>query len=246
MNRKGNVRARITLARALSKFGVSSRTLARALILGGRVRLNGRPVRTPDVWVDPQRDTILINGKPLRRRAHVYVMMNKPAGVTTTRSDELQRRTVYDYLPGGSGWLFPVGRLDKDTSGLLLFTNDTRFGERVTNPLRKTPKTYAVQLDRSLTDADREHLQSGLSMKDGTTFFPATVTLRSRDPMKCEITIVEGKNRQVRRMFDDLGYTVLALKRLSIGLLGLGSLPEGKVRRLSQDEVAQVLQPAST
>ena len=82
-------------------------------------------------------------------------------------------------------------------------------------------------------------------MKDGTTFFPATVPLRSRDPMKCEITIVEGKNRQVRRMFDDLGYTVLALKRLSIGLLGLGSLPEGKVRRLSQDEVAQVLQPAS-
>ena len=245
MNRKGNVRGRITLARVLSKFGVSSRSLARRLVVNGRVRLNGRAVRTPDTWVDPQRDTILIDGKPLRQRAHVYVMMNKPTGVMTTRSDELQRRTVYDYLPGGSGWLFPVGRLDKDTSGLLLFTDDTRFGERVTNPLTQTPKTYAVQLDRSLTAPDRGHLQSELQMKDGTSFLPATAILRSQDPTRCEITIVEGKNRQVRRMFDHLGYKVLGLKRLSIGSLRLGSLPEGEVRKLSRDEVAQVLQPRS-
>lgn len=240
--RRRDTRGSVTLARALSKLGISSRAVARTLVLDGRVRVNGAKIRDPDRWVVPSRDRIVLDGEAARPRCRVYYVMNKPPGVVTTRSDEKQRRTVYDLLPPGIGWVFPVGRLDKETSGLLFFTNDTRFGDRVTNPLDKIPKCYAARLDRRLAERDRERLQSGMRLEDGAPCRPARVKIRPEDPTVCEITIVEGKNRQVRRMFEQIGYVVVTLKRLSIGSLRLGGLSEGEVRRLPPRDVIRVME----
>jgi pseudouridine synthase len=150
---------------------------------------------------------------------------------------------VYDLLPSRAPWIFPVGRLDKDTSGLLLLTNDTRFGERVTNPAEKVPKSYLLDLDRPLSDEDRGAMESGMTLRDGTRLSPALIRLRPGGPARHEVIITEGKNRQIRRMCDQLGYTVRALKRVSIGPIGLGALKDGEVRRLSEGEIAAFISP---
>ncbi|MER3523767.1 MAG: hypothetical protein C4326_06770 [Ignavibacteria bacterium] len=131
-------RNQVSLARALSKLGVASRSQAMDLIRDGRVKVSGVMVRIPTVWVDPKSETITINGAAVRSAQCLYLDFHKPSGGVTTRSDERGRTTVYDYLPKDLPWIFPVGRLDKDTSGLLLLTNDTRFGERVTSPPRES------------------------------------------------------------------------------------------------------------
>jgi len=143
---------------------------------------------------------------------------------------------VYDLLPKNLPWLFPVGRLDKETSGLLLLTNDTRFGDRVTNPMDDVPKTYEVVLDRALSENDLRTLESPMQLGDGTQLKPARVLLRSEEKHLYEVTITEGKNRQIRRMFHQLGYKVLALKRVRIGSIELGRLKEGELRPLTQRE----------
>ncbi|MBM2841111.1 MAG: ribosomal large subunit pseudouridine synthase [Bacteroidetes bacterium] len=229
----------ITLARALSKLGIASRKQAAALILAGRVDVRGKTIRSPNVWIDPKQDRITVDGKALRQRPPVYLVMNKPAGVVTTRSDELGRKTVYDLLPGETRWLFPVGRLDKDTSGLLLFTNDTRLGDTVTNPLTKLPKTYTVDVDKPLRPGDKKLMESTFVLNDGTVLKPAKVivgnTLHS-----FRMTIIEGKNRQIRRMCEELGYEVRSLHRVSIGPIRLGMLKEGEVRPLTEKELSEI------
>ena len=235
----------ISLARAISKYGLASRTQAAAMIREGRVSINGTSVRSPDVWVDPQKDRIAVDGELLRKQTLVYVAMNKPAGVVTTRSDERGRKTVYDLLPAGHRWLFPIGRLDKETSGLLLLTNDTRFGERLTNPLEKVPKTYRIRVDRLLEHAGARAMRSGMRLSDGTQLLPAEVSISPAEPDVFTMTIREGKNRQIRRMCETLGYTVLSLKRLSIGPVTLGNLAEGNVRPLTRAERNAVV-PART
>jgi pseudouridine synthase len=167
-------------------------------------------------------------------------MMHKPRGVVTTRSDERGRRTVYDLLPKSLPRVFPLGRLDKDSSGLLLFTNDTRFGERITNPLGMTPKCYSVELDRPLREKDRAAFARGLRLEDGTRCRPARVE-HGGAPASYLITITEGKNRQVRRMCASLGYAVRVLERVGIGTVRLGSLPEGGVRSLTPGEVTSLV-----
>ena len=236
--RPKSTRPRVTLARALSKYGIASRAEARTLILRGDVSVNGTTVSTPGMWVDPDLDAVTLGGKPLPRIPRVYLAMHKPAGVVTTRADERGRGTVYDLLPEGLPWIFPVGRLDLDSTGLLLFTNDTKFGERVTGPGGKVPKTYSVLLEKMLVGSDAEALRGGLILTGGVRCRPAEVTLDPADARRCRVVITEGKNRQIRRMFEMLGNPVVRLHRLAIGSVALGQLQEGGVRELTSAEIA--------
>ena len=230
----------ITLARALSKLGIASRSQAAELVKLGKVKVDGKTARSPDVWIDLKKERIALDGNLLRSEGKIYLAFNKPVGVVTTRSDELGRKTVYDFLPKDLPWIFPIGRLDKDTSGLLLLTNDTRFGEQVTNPLEKVPKKYEVRLDKPLSQSDIRMLESPMRLDDGTELKPAFVNTVSSDDLRCEITIHEGKNRQIKRMFEQLGYEVVTLKRLSIGAIELGNLKEGEHRFLTIKEQASI------
>jgi len=211
------------------------------MVREGRVAVDGNIVRSPYYWVNPRSNGIQVDGKRLRRAPSVYLAMHKPIGIVTTRSDERDRKTVYDLLPADQQWVFPIGRLDKETSGLLLLTNDSRFSEMVTNPLGEIPKTYSVTLDRPLHDIDRKALESGLTLADGTALLPAKVTPSIDNPFVFEMTIVEGKNRQIRRMCKHLGYAVISLQRIRIGLICLGRLKVGDVRPLSREERSGIL-----
>jgi 23S rRNA pseudouridine2605 synthase len=236
--KKKSARTLKTLERIFSKAGLGSRTDARRWIGASRVRVNGKIVQNPDHWVDPLRDRITLDGKPLRKAAKSYILLYKPKGYLTTWRDPQGRPTVYDLLDGIDCWLSPVGRLDLDTSGLLLLTNDTGFAEAVTNPDRKVPKTYQVKASTLLTGEQIEQLRNGVALNDGPTR-PAEVT-RLRESAKytfLEMTIHEGRNRQVRRMLEAVGSKVLKLVRTAIGPIRIGELPIGKWRPLTPDEV---------
>jgi pseudouridine synthase len=231
-----------TLERVLSKAGLGSRTEAREWIAEGRARVNGKVVRNPDQWVDLERDKVSFDGRPLRTATRIYLLLYKPKGYLTTYKDPQGRPTVYDLLKEVEQWVFPVGRLDLDTSGLLLLTNDTQFAERVTNPDFHISKTYLVKsLDR-LSEQQLEQLQRGVELKDGPTR-PALVK-RLRDSGNhtfLELTITEGRNRQVRRMLEAVGSGVLKLVRTAIGTLEIGGLPIGQHRALTAAEVRELL-----
>jgi 23S rRNA pseudouridine2605 synthase len=233
-----------TLERVLSKSGLASRTVARGWIGEGRVAVNGRTVRNPDHWVDPQRDRITLDGKALRSAAKTYILLYKPKGYLTTRKDPEGRPTVYDLTSGAGMWLSPVGRLDLDTSGLLLMTNDTDFAERIANPQHKAPKTYQLKAATLLSDEQIAQLRRGIELTDGPTR-PAEVN-RLRDRGKhtfLEMTITEGRNRQVRRMIDAVGSKVLKLVRVAIGPIRIGDLQIGKWRHLTDAEVRALMEP---
>jgi 23S rRNA pseudouridine2605 synthase len=227
-----------TLDRMLSKAGIASRTETREWITRGRLKVNGRTVRDPETWVDPERDRILFDGKPLRPPRKMHLVLYKPKGYITSYKDPQGRPTVYDLLAGFPHYVFPVGRLDQDTSGLLLLTNDTEFAEHVTNPEHHVPKTYLVKASAVLDEAALDRLRQGLELKDGPTR-PAEVRLMRHGARTTffEITISEGRNRQVRRMVEALGAQVLKLVRIAIGTLRIGTLPIGKFRALSAEEV---------
>jgi 23S rRNA pseudouridine2605 synthase len=227
-----------TLDRALSKAGVGSRTEARSWIGEGRVSVNGRVIQTPDHWVDLERDKIALDGKPIREGEKLYLLLYKPKGYLTTYKDPEGRPTVYDLLPGLKSWVFPVGRLDLDTSGLLLLTNDSALAERLTNPGYKIAKTYLVKSATVLSEDQLDRLRNGVELSDGPTR-PAVVQ-RLRESGKrsfLEITITEGRNRQVRRMIEAVDSKVLKLVRIAIGPLGIGDLVIGKYRSLTRAEI---------
>ena len=230
-----------TLERVLSKAGVGSRVDARSWIHAGRVKVNGRITRNPDQWIDMKRDRVLFDGKPLVARERIYLLLYKPPGYLTTYKDPEGRPTVYDLIADAGTFLSPVGRLDLDTSGLLLMTNDNQFAERVTNPNSHVPKTYLVKASAVLTDTQLQQLRDGIELADGPTR-PALVT-RLRDSGKYthfEITLTEGRNRQVRRMVEALEAKVLKLVRVRIGHIAIGRLPIGKWRLLTAAEVASL------
>jgi len=230
-----------TLERVISKAGLGSRTDARSWIGNSRVRVNGKIVQNADHWVDQERDRITLDGKPLRKIAKRYLLLYKPKGYLTTYRDPDGRPTVYDLIQDANIWLAPVGRLDLDTSGLLLLTNDTDFAEWVMSPDHKVPKTYQVKSSTRLDDDQLQKLRDGVVLADGPTR-PAKVTLL-RESAKysfLELTITEGRNRQVRRMIEAVGSKVLKLVRTAIGPVRIGELPIGKWRELTAEEVAKL------
>ena len=230
----------------LSKAGVGSRVDARAWIRDGRVKVNGQVVRDPDQWIDLKRDRVRLDGKPLLARERVYLLLYKPTGYLTTYRDPKGRPTVYDLIADLGTFVSPVGRLDLDTSGLLLMTNDNQLAERVTNPESHVPKTYLVKSSIRLTDDQLQQLRDGIELSDGPTR-PARVK-RVRDSEKythLEITLTEGRNRQVRRMIEALGATVLKLVRVNIGPIPIAGLQIGKWRSLTPAEVRALRTPGS-
>jgi 23S rRNA pseudouridine2605 synthase len=261
-------RQRTQLNRALSKLGLCSRGTAAAWIASGRVRVNGIPALSPEQWVELGADRIEVAPDDTRAKADpdvpmaggasreaatgnlnvtpaasVYLAMHKPPGYVTTRSDELGRKTVYDLLPAewAGGWIFPVGRLDRDSEGLLLLTNDGAWADRLTDPGRHVPKVYRVKLDRRPGPIDLERFRAGIDL-DGKRTAPAGVEAEGRGWYR--VTLTEGRNRQIRRMFHALGCKVKRLVRVSIGPLGLGELAPGAVRALSKREAEALLTAA--
>ena len=230
----------MTLDRVLSRYGLASRTAAREAIRTGRLRVNGRVVRDADFWVKPATDVIQLDGKRLKRERRIYLLFYKPKGVITSHGDPDGRKTIYDLLGSNGRWVAPVGRLDKDTSGLLLLTNDTEFGHAVMSPEAQVPKTYMAKINALLSDEVIAKLAGGVEMKRGDLARPQSVR-RLEDRGKytwLEIVLTEGKNREVRRMMEAVGYTVLKLVRTRIGPLTLQGLEVGKYRPLTQREIA--------
>lgn len=231
---------RIGLARALSKLGYCSRSEAFSLIREGRVRLNGTKPRNPETPARPGIDRIEVDGKQARAAERVYLMLNKPRGLVTTARDEKGREAIYSLLPNDRPWIAPVGRLDKASEGLLLLTNDSEWGARITDPRSHLEKIYHVQVG---TAADRkllESLETGVEMPDGERLKAKRAGLvRSGEKNSwVEIVLDEGKNRQIRRMLDGFGVEVLRLVRVAIGPLQLGDLAKGAFRLLLQEEKA--------
>ncbi len=230
----------ITFDRVLSRYGHASRTGAREAIVAGRIKVNGRIVRDPDCWVHPERDVFHLDGKRLAPARKVYALFYKPKGVITSHGDPGERETIYAYLDGLKGWVAPVGRLDKDTSGLLLVTNDTEFADFVTSPESRVPKTYLAKVSGLMNDATIARLAAGVEMKRGDSAKPESAR-RTEDRGKytwLEIVLTEGKNREVRRMIEAVGFKVLKLVRTRIGSLTLEGLEVGKWRELRRAEVA--------
>jgi pseudouridine synthase len=231
-----------TLDRILSKAGIGSRTDARRWIGAGRVAVNGKIIQSPDLWVDPKRDRVTLDGRPLAAPKKRYLLLYNPKGYLTTYKDPEGRKTVYDLLPDVDEWLVPVGRLDQDTTGLLIMTNDTDFGNYIMSPESKVPKTYLVKSSIRLTDEHLDRLRSGVELADGPTR-PAAVK-RIRDSARYtffEITITEGRNRQVRRMVEALDAKVLKLVRTQIGPIQIAGLEIGKHRALTTEEVRMLI-----
>ena len=229
------------MERVLSKAGLGSRTEARKWIASGRVKVNGKLIQTPDHWVDLVRDKVTLDNQPVKQADKIYLLLYKPTGYITTFKDPEGRPTVYDLIRDAGRWVVPVGRLDQDTSGLLLLTSDTRFAERITNPDYKVPKTYLVKASTLLSDEQLQQLRDGVVLSDGPTQ-PAQVK-RVRDSAKytfLEITLHEGRNRQVRRMIEAIGSKTLKLVRIQIGGLRIGELPIGRYRELTRAEVASI------
>ena len=238
----------VSLPRAISKLGYNSRSQAEKLVLSGAVSVNGKVVKSLSFRIDPAKDNVSINGEAIsKQKKFAYFLLNKPLNVVTTRNDEKGRSTVYDLLTRekmleGMGHLFPVGRLDKDTSGALLVTNDSQLGEKLTNPESKFPKTYTVVCDGILTREHLSQLAEGIELEDGYTTLPAKISklVSENSVSQCQITIVEGKNRQIRKMFESIGFPVVELHRIAIGSLQLENLQSGKLRKLAMDEIAEL------
>lgn len=227
----------VSLARALSKMGLCSRTQAEKLIAEGRVQVNGRTAASPAQRVDMKHDRISVNGSQLAgEKKFIYLLMNKPVGYITTRADERGRATIYDLLPATDQFVFPVGRLDKDTSGALLITNDSQLGEQLTNPASHTPKSYRVRAEGVMHREDFRMLEDGVTINNGYRTLPAVITNTSTDgsESECTITIIEGKNRQIRKMFASIGHPVLTLHRTHIGSLSVEGVEPGTCRTLTR------------
>jgi 23S rRNA pseudouridine2605 synthase len=230
---------RVGLARALSKLGFCSRSAAIELIRAGRVTINGSTPRNPEVPVRLGRDRMEVDGRQVEGPRKAYWMLNKLRGLVTTAHDERERETVYSKLPAGLPWMGPVGRLDKASEGLLLFSNDSEWAARITAPQSHLDKTYHVQIAAVAEETLLRKLAHGVPSEGELLRAKAVRLIRSGDKNSwIEIILDEGKNRQIRRMLDGCGVGALRLIRVAVGPLLLGSLGKGEARELTVSEKA--------
>jgi 23S rRNA pseudouridine2605 synthase len=230
-----------SLPRALSKLGLCSRTQASALIAAGRVTVNGRVARTGTLRVDFGRDRICVDGRAVQGAQPVYLMLNKPRGLVSSASDERGRETVFSLLRDVAlPWVSPVGRLDKASEGLLLFTNDSAWAARLLDPASSVEKIYHVQIDRVADESLLQAMTRRVPCPGGAALTARRVRVLRTGEKNCwlEVVLDEGRNRQIRRLLQALGVGVLRLVRVAIGPLRLGTLPKGGWRMLTPDETA--------
>ena len=236
---------KIRLQKFLSEAGVASRRQGEKLIVAGKITVDGQVVRLLGTKVDPAKCQISINGKLIRAKAKRFLALNKPPKILCTRQDTHKRPTVFDLLPSDFGHLFTVGRLDSDSEGLVLLTNDGEFCQAVAHPRHGMPKTYHVTLAKRIDSVVLKSLTTGLH-EDGDFLKAKHAKLLYANNTRSQVELVldEGKNREIRRMFKVLGYRVLLLQRIAVGPVKLGELPLGKWRVLSRAEITSCLQQA--
>ena len=229
---------RIRLQKYMSENGIASRRKSEEMIEAGKVKVNGR-VATLGDKVDPIRDKIVVSGKRVvRNKTKMYVMLHKPRGFVTTMSDELGRKCVSELVEDAGVRLFPVGRLDRNSEGLLLMTNDGAFSNMLTHPSRHVSKVYRVTVREKVTEEQLTKLTEGI-MLDGTKTLPCDIHIIDKGENRTVLNVVlyEGRNRQIRRMCEAVGLTVIRLKRTEIAGVRLGMLPQGKWRELNEKEM---------
>ncbi|HET7629221.1 MAG TPA: pseudouridine synthase [Bacillales bacterium] len=230
------------LQKAIAQAGVTSRRKAEDLIRAGKVKVNGETVTTLGTKVSAS-DEIEVNGIPIEKEAPVYFLLYKPSGVLSAVKDDRGRKVVTDFFPHVEKRIFPVGRLDYDTSGLLLLTNDGEFANRLMHPKYELDKTYVAKIEGALPKEKQKELEKGVLLDDGKTA-PAIVNVLAADKKKnatiVEMTIHEGRNRQVRRMFDAVGNRVLKLKREKYAFLTVKGMNPGEWRELTPHEVRKL------
>ena len=225
----------------LAECGIASRRNCEALVTAGRVRINGKTVKLLATDVDPENDLVSVDDKPVKPIArHLYIALNKPKGYVCTTSDEFGRKTVMDFFEGKypGKRIFPVGRLDYDTEGLLILTTDGDLSNRLTHPRNEIPKTYVAKIEGEISESDLNKLRQGV-MLDGVRTKKCKVRLLGfeNNVSRIEVVITEGRNRQVRRMFESINRDVVFLKRTAIGNIKLGGLYRGNFRELKDNEV---------
>lgn len=223
----------------IADCGIASRRAAEELVKAGKIKINGKVVTDLSTQVNEWNDTVTLEGTKIKLPSrYTYLMLNKPKGCVSTVKDDKGRKTVMDYLPVSEKRLFPVGRLDYDSEGLLLFTNDGDTAFRLTHPSSEIPKTYQVIVSGKISEENLKELRAGVVL-DGvkTSKSKIAVKLQTETETKLEVTIYEGKNRQVRRMFESVGKEVVFLRRTAVGDLRLGGLGRGQTRYLKQTEI---------
>ncbi len=229
------------LQKIISQAGVASRRHAEELITAGRVTVNGRVVAELGAKVDPGKDVVAVDGRPLAGEEKYYLLLNKPRGVVTTLSDPRGRKTVAELVAAVPARLYPVGRLDYNTEGLLLLTNDGQLTHALTHPSHEIDKTYVATVAGRPTEEKLDRLRMGITLDDGVTA-PARVRLTGYDPAAAATTLTivihEGRNRQIRRMCDAIGHPVNKLKRTEFAFLTLEGVQRGRYRHLEPEEVA--------
>lgn len=231
------------IAKFMAAAGIASRRKSEEIILEGRVSVNGEVIDTPALDIDPQADKVRVDGKLLKNEEKkVYILLNKPVGYVSTCSDDKGRNTVLDLLPDVRERVFPVGRLDFTTEGLLLLTNDGELAYKLTHPKNEVEKKYFAVTDSFLSEADIKNIEKGVFLPDGKTA-PAKMHVSKNIAGRAEFTIIihEGRNRQVRRMFEAIGKNVVFLKRIAEGPLELGDLKKGEYRMLTPEEVRRLM-----
>jgi 23S rRNA pseudouridine2605 synthase len=235
---QGGQLKRVGLARALSKLGYCSRSRAAQLIRDGRIQLNETVRRDPKTPVHLEKDRIEVDGVRIASARKIYLMLNKPRGLVTTASDENGRETIYSILGEKSSWAAPVGRLDKASEGLLLLTNDSEWGARITAPESHLKKVYHVQVACLVEEKVVRKITSGVQTESGEILQARQCHVLRSGEKNCwlEIVLDEGKNRQIRRILSALDIEVLRLIRVAIGPLRLGNLPKGSSRPLTREE----------
>ncbi len=232
------------LQKYMARCGVASRRKCEQLIAEGRVKVNGVTVKTAGKKIKPGRDIVKVNGKiinPIKER--VYIMLNKPIGYVSTVRDQFCRPTILDLVKGIKGRMYPIGRLDYDSEGLIILTNDGNLTYRLTHPSYEVNKIYIATVLGEPSKADIDMIKKGVEL-DGRITSPADINLLKRDKGASiyRVIIHEGRNRQVRRIFEKIGYNVISLKRIAIGSLRLGALATGKWRYLKKHEINELLQ----